>query len=215
MHTDALRRLSILSHQLVSREVDGDTRLLLNSCKSSHAATASKLVTPEDAAKLVPDDCWITVSCATSKHTSRGPEIALVAQTIDDGMCSHRLPHESLIWFLLLLQTSGFVGSGCPELLLNALRARHDATGFPTKLKLIVAATAGDKKGRGTDQLAKPGLLTEIIYGWMGTAPGLMSMVEKQQLLAWNIPLGVGGWMQCGFHLLWCQTHDDSAAPVP
>ena len=89
-------------------------------------------------------------------------------------------------------QTSGFVGSGCPELLLNALRARHDATGFPTKLKLIIAATAGDKKGCGTDQLAKPGLLTDIIYGWMGTAPGLMSMVEKQQLLAWNIPLGVG-----------------------
>ncbi len=72
MHTDALRRLSILSHHLVAGEVDGATRLLLNSCKSSYAATASKLVTPEDAAKLVPDGCWITVSCTTSEHTSRG-----------------------------------------------------------------------------------------------------------------------------------------------
>ncbi len=130
-------------------------------------------------------------------------------------MFSQPLPHESLTWFFLLLQTSGFVGSGCPELLLNALRARHDATGSPTQLKLIVAATSGDKKGRGTDQLAKPGFLTEIIYGWMGTAPGLMSMVEKQQLLAWNIPLGVGGLMQCGFPLFWYQTHDTSEAPVP
>jgi propionate CoA-transferase len=39
--------------------------------------------------------------------------------------------------------------------------------------------------------LAAPGLLCEVVYGWLGTAPALMRLVEQQQVLAWNLPLGV------------------------
>jgi hypothetical protein len=41
--------------------------------------------------------------------------------------------------------------------------------------------------------LAAPGLLSEVVYGWLGTAPALMAMIERGELLAWNLPLGAGG----------------------
>lgn len=39
----------------------------------------------------------------------------------------------------------GFVGSGCPEALLNALRARFDASGTPRGLKLLLPVSSGDR----------------------------------------------------------------------
>lgn len=39
----------------------------------------------------------------------------------------------------------GFVGSGCPELLLNALRQRFDRTSQPNSLSLLVPVSSGDR----------------------------------------------------------------------
>jgi hypothetical protein len=82
MHTDALRRLSILSQQLGVEGVGKDSRLVQNQCKSSNDANASKLVTPEHAVNLVPDDCWITVSCNAHKHQSGASPEPLVQHDV-------------------------------------------------------------------------------------------------------------------------------------
>ena len=57
-------------------------------------------------------------------------------------------------------QVSGFVGSSSPELLLNAVRQRFDASGHPRELGIVVVASAGNNKGRGADVLAAEGLVT-------------------------------------------------------
>ncbi len=35
------------------------------------------------------------------------------------------------------MQFSGFVASGCPEAVIEAIRRRFDATGHPAQLKLV------------------------------------------------------------------------------
>ena len=35
------------------------------------------------------------------------------------------------------MQCSGFVATGCPEAVIEAIRRRFDATGHPAKLKLV------------------------------------------------------------------------------
>ena len=55
------------------------------------------------------------------------------------------------------LQPAGFVGTSCPELLVNALRQRFDATGSPRRLGLIFAASAGNSDKRGAAPAAAVG----------------------------------------------------------
>lgn len=57
------------------------------------------------------------------------------------------------------LQVAGFVGSSCPEAVLNAVRARFEAEAHPRGLGLIIAASSGNSRGRGTDVLAVEGLV--------------------------------------------------------
>ncbi|KAI7836601.1 hypothetical protein COHA_009559 [Chlorella ohadii] len=70
-------------------------------------------------------------------------------------------------------------------------RQQFEATGSPRNLGLIWAASVGDSKGRGCDQLAAEGLVDRLIYGWSGTAPNLLKMVREDKVEAWNLPLGV------------------------
>ncbi|EFN53785.1 hypothetical protein CHLNCDRAFT_36346 [Chlorella variabilis] len=108
---------------------------------------ASKVVSAEEAAALIPDGVWLT--------------------------------------------PAGFVGTSCPEALLNAVRRQYEATGHPRGLGLIYAASAGNSKGRGLDQLAVEGLVDRLIYGWTGTAPGFLKLVRENKVQAYNLPLGV------------------------
>ncbi|KAK9817065.1 hypothetical protein WJX72_009007 [[Myrmecia] bisecta] len=85
----------------------------------------------------------------------------------------------------------GFVGCGCPELLLQAVRQRFDASGQPRNMHLFNVATGGDGKGRGLDVLAAPGLVASLTYAWAGMSPKLLSLVRDHRLPAWNLPLGV------------------------
>ena len=65
----------------------------------------SKVCTAEEAVQLVPDGVWLTVS----RHRRRRPPAAT-------------RNFRRKILSLCNLQAAGFVGTSCPELLLNALR---------------------------------------------------------------------------------------------
>ena len=51
------------------------------------------------------------------------------------------------------------MGTSCPELLLQAVRARFDRTGRPARLGLVTVASVGNSKGRGADVLGVEGLV--------------------------------------------------------
>ena len=86
---------------------------------------------------------------------------------------------------------SGFVGLGYPAALVDALRARFDATASPRSLGLLVVAAVGDGKGGGLGRLAAPGLLSRLIYAWAGASPEFTSLIAAGGLEAHNLPLGV------------------------
>lgn len=41
------------------------------------------------------------------------------------------------------------------------------------------------------EKLAVPGLVSRVIYGWTGSAPGFAAMAREGRLQGWNMPLGV------------------------
>lgn len=90
-----------------------------------------------------------------------------------------------------VVTVAGFVGCSCPDLLLEALRARFDATGLPRDLTLLYVASASDGKGRGVDRLSADGLVSKLLYAWTGNAPGFVKLVQQNKVQAWNLPLGV------------------------
>ena len=61
------------------------------------------------------------------------------------------------------LATSGFVGIGTPDGLLDALARAYQAHGRPGGLTLVFAAGQGDGKTRGLNRLAVPGLLRRVV----------------------------------------------------
>lgn len=133
------------------------------------AATApgGKLSTAEDAAALLKDGDVVTVC-------------------LSEGASSADLPHPRR------RQVAGFAGTSCPDLLLQAVRARYDATQQPRNLTLIFVASPGDGKERGLNRLATRGLVSKAIYSWTGVAPRLGQLVHEGAVQAWNLPLGVG-----------------------
>lgn len=84
------------------------------------------------------------------------------------------------------------MGTGCPEEVLNALGARYRSTGHPRGLKLFASIVVGNGKGRGMDVLAEEGLLSEMVYAWAGTTPGLTKLIKENKIRAWNLPFGCG-----------------------
>eukprot|EP00884_Botryococcus_braunii_P016506 jgi/Botrbrau1/3539/Bobra.341_2s0065.1 len=90
-----------------------------------------------------------------------------------------------------VLTVSSFVGTGCPEALLEALRERFEKTGHPRGLRLWVVAPAGDGKGRGFGRLAAKGLVSQLVYAWIGLSPEFMPLIQSGEIQGWNLPLGV------------------------
>ena len=60
---------------------------------------------------------------------------------------------------------SGFVGSGTPDELINALEKRFIDTASPRDLTLVFAAGPGDGKERGLNRLARDGMVKRAIGG--------------------------------------------------
>ena len=87
---------------------------------------------------------------------------------------------------------------GCPDLALAGIGARFAETGHPRNVHVYSPIAAGDMYGvTGIDHLAVPGLIERIVAGSYPSGPSsaappaIWSMIEGDQLQAYNLPSGV------------------------
>lgn len=86
---------------------------------------------------------------------------------------------------------NGFVESGIPEALLEALEKRFLETGHPKFLRLFAAAGQADGKDRGLNRLGHEGMLRKVVAGNWGRMPKVAKLALENKVFAYNLPQGV------------------------
>jgi propionate CoA-transferase len=86
---------------------------------------------------------------------------------------------------------NGFVQSGIPDALLEALERRFLETGSPRNLTLFAAAGQSDGKTHGTNRLGHEGLLRRVVAGNFGRMPSVVKLAMENKIFAYNLPQGV------------------------
>lgn len=86
---------------------------------------------------------------------------------------------------------NGFVQSGIPEALLEALERRYLETGHPKNLRLFAAAGQADGKERGLNRLGHEGMLRKVVSGNWGRMPKVAKLALDNKVFAYNLPQGV------------------------
>ena len=111
------------------------------------------------------------------------PVAHAVVHTLDEAMALVRSGDT--------IATSGFVGCGTPDALLEGLARRFRETGEPAGLTLYFAAGQGDGGERGLNRLAVPGLLKRVVGGHWGLIPKVAALAVSGEIEGWNLPQGV------------------------
>ncbi|MGV9798249.1 acyl CoA:acetate/3-ketoacid CoA transferase [Mycobacterium sp. NPDC003449] len=104
---------------------------------------------------------------------------------------------------LALADAAGLVPSGAtvavggsgsllqvPESLLGALGHRFEATRSPTDLTVVHVMGLGNHEGRGTDHLARPGLVRRFIGSHFVLSPRQQRMIADGEVEAFALPAG-------------------------
>jgi len=87
---------------------------------------------------------------------------------------------------------SGFIGTGHPAELTEALEKRFLEENEPKNLKLTYGASQNDGKSWwGLNRFAHEGLLNKVVAGHFGLQPDMVKMIIANKIEAYNIPQGV------------------------
>lgn len=89
------------------------------------------------------------------------------------------------------ISPGGFGSCGHPDALSAALAQRFIETGQPRGLTYLFASGPGDRKDRGLNAIALPGLVSVAIGGFWGLAHKLSAMAVDGDIEAHNWPQGV------------------------
>ncbi len=86
---------------------------------------------------------------------------------------------------------NGFVQTGMPEALLEALERRFLETGEPRDLTLFSASGQSDGKGQGVNRFGHEGMLRRVVAGYWARMPKVAKLALENKIYAYNIPQGV------------------------
>lgn len=90
------------------------------------------------------------------------------------------------------IASSGFIGTGHPAELTEALEKRFLETGEPNNLTITFGASQNDGKSWwGLNRFAREGFTKKVIAGHFGLQPDLVKKIVENKIEGYNIPQGV------------------------